>query len=289
MGDKIRRDVVSTLRPTLRNVFAPDIAPTMTILRLLLPLLTFTACTNVSNRTTGNPRLPEGAAQILAATHAKVAANPAYRYHYAYQWDNGYADSLTIHYTRRPESDHGFAFLAEGNDQDIFFDGRDLLKLDHHRRTAIRTTQQEIAAREDYFAGKLYFQATPHDLPAVEMIDHAELITDNGGDRWAYDIVTHRLLGSPERPDTVFTTRTYYIDPAEEVLTRVRRIDRQRGVITRQADVYFRDYAFHPEPHQFTAVDRPVTSRYVELSPEEVARKKQSRLSAVGERVTRGD
>jgi len=59
--------------------------------------------------------------------------------------------------------------------------------------------------------------------------------------------------------------------------------------VIRTVDVSFKDHDYRTTPHSFTTADRPSTSLYLELSPEEVARKKQSRLITVGERLTRAD
>lgn len=252
--------------------------------RFLPFVVLLSACTGAADHS-----VSAASEQVLESARAKVAANASYRYHYAYQWDNGYADSLNIHYSRQGGTKSGFAFLAEGADKDIFFDGNDLLQLSHHRRTAIRTTAATIAARDDYFRGKLYFQATPFELPDSDEVNQAQLVTLNEQQLWAYDVTTQGVNTASGQVDTTVETRTYFISPEENVLVHFRRVLRQRGTTLRTVEVSFSDHAYEVKPHGFTAADRPVTSRYVELSPQEVARKKQSRLITAGEQLARAD
>ncbi len=256
----------------------------MFMLRFLPFLLLLSACTGASDHSVSS-----AGEQVLESAKAKVAANATYRYHYSYRWDNGYSDSLNIHYTRLAGTEPGFAFLAEGTDKDIFFDGDDLLQLNHHQRTAIRTTAATIAARDDYFLGKLYFQATPFELPDLDEVDQAQQVTLNEQQLWAYEVTTQQVNTASNPVDTTVETQTYFISPEENVLVHFRRVVQQRGTIIRTVDVSFSDHAYEVKPHSFTAADRPKTSRYLELSPQEVARKKQSRLITVGERLTRAD
>lgn len=256
----------------------------MFALRFLPFVLLLTACTGGSDRS-----ISSTSEQVLTSAKAKIAANATYRYQYTYHWDNGYADSLNIHYTRQADTKSGFAFLAKGTDQDIFFDGTDLLQLNHHRRAAIRTTATEIASRDNYFRSKLYFQATPFELPDAETVDRAEQVMLNDQQLWAYDVATQKVNEISGRTDTTVETRTYFISPEENVLVHFRKVMKQGGTVIRTVDVSFRDHAFDVAPYSFTTADRPITSRYVELSPQEVARKKQSRLITVGERLTRAD
>lgn len=256
----------------------------MFALRYLPFVILLAACTGASDRSVSS--IGE---EVLRSARAKVSANASYRYHYAYRWDNGYADSLNIHYTRQTDTKFGFAFLAEGRDQDIFFDGTDLLHLNHHQRTATRTTATAIASRDDYFRGKLYFQATPFGLPKADEIDQAQRVILNDQQLWAYDVTTQKVSEISGRADTMVETRTYFISPEKNVLVHFRRSVEQGGTVIQTVDVSFRDHVFAGVPYRFTAADRPVTNGYVELSPQEVARKKQSRFITVGERLTRAD
>ncbi len=259
------------------------------LLLLLLLTVLLTGCGDTA------PAAGRGEAErVLAATRARVAENATHRYRYVSFWDNRfakstYADSMDITYSRLPGTALGFGFLAGGDAYDLLYDGTDLLRLDHRKQEVVRTPAAEIGTDSSFFDRKLYFLVNPRDLPPAGAFDRSERIVEGGRPLWTYRELTKHVNDAGRPTDTSYVTRTFYVDPEEELLVRVRKVAYTLRDTVQIIDTYLKDYEFTATPHPFDAEAYASTLGYPEISAAAAETARLSGLIRPGTQLRRAE
>ncbi|MFK8164222.1 MAG: TlpA family protein disulfide reductase [Lewinella sp.] len=237
---------------------------------------------------------PNGASadaiEVLEATRSKMLNTPTHHYRFASFWDNRFASStytetMNITYSWLPDSDLGFGFYAAGKDAGILYDGKDKLKIDHIKRKVIRTTAADINKDPANFANLMCFHGDPKALPEAAALDRITDTVIAGKPMFVYAI----NLSTPSAGTSNVTTREYYLDPALQVVDRIRKISHTGSDTTQVIDYVFSDYVFSEEYHEFGADDRTKSLAYREVSKADDKKERRSGLIRPGAQLHRAD
>lgn len=236
---------------------------------------------------------PADAISVLEATRTKMLANPTHQYTVAMHWDNRFAsstnrDTVAITYSKLAGSQLGFGLHVVEKNEELLYDGKDRLDIDHVRRKVVRTTAAEIGQQTNYLDNLTFFHNDPKDLPEQEDLSSITDTIRNG--KQEYVFATTRF--NPTTYDAskeVSTTRQYFIDPEQRTITRIRKSTHVENDTIQVIDYFFDDFTFSDTPFDFGVLDRPAPADYRELTDTENDEERLAGLVKPGQQLHRSD